>query len=333
MPPAIDTALVARGGAKISRVTFDWRAVEAERDRYRLDRYDAMYRELRRRGLRPLWVMLAAPPWAWEPSATCVRAKLSLCNFPPARASQDEWREIVSLVAERYPQSAGIEIWNETNLRLFWTPGPDPRRYTELLRDAYAAAKAQNPSIPVIGGGLSNLSRTSERGVALRDFLRAVYRFGGRGSMDGIGLHAYPTAEGSPDWLGQAVDDARAARDSAGDEERPLWITEIGVSTTGARAVSDKLQAEMLKGAYNRAAKMDDVRAFVVHTLIEPPRGEGDGETGFGVLRHDLVAKPAYCLLARLAGQGRRCTPGTVPLSSGPAPRAAAEAPRSYGRP
>lgn len=34
------------------------------------------------------------------------------------------------------------EVWNEPNIVNFWAPGPDPARYTQLLKLAYPAITA-----------------------------------------------------------------------------------------------------------------------------------------------------------------------------------------------
>src|SRR3989442_1022252 len=93
-------------------------------------------------------------------------------------------------VAARYPQLAGIEIWNEPNMTWAWAPSPDPARYTQLLRLAYDAVKAVNPSMPVIGGSLAaNLSpAATSASTPIRPFLQSMYDNGARGHLDGISI-------------------------------------------------------------------------------------------------------------------------------------------------
>ena len=49
------------------------------------------------------------------------------------------------MVAQRYPEAAAIEIWNEPNVHWFWRPRPDPARYTELLVEALRGDQGRRP--------------------------------------------------------------------------------------------------------------------------------------------------------------------------------------------
>ena len=90
----------------------------------------------------------------------------------------------------------------------------------------------------------------------------------------------------------------------------PLWITEVGLSTTGQgqpRPASPTEQARGLVSIYKRLRAMSDVKAIVFHTLIEPRGAPTDPEVGFGVVRRDLHPKPAYCALTRELGPKTVC--------------------------
>jgi hypothetical protein len=72
--------------------------------------------------------------------------------------------------------------------------------------------------------------------------------------------------------------------------------------------VTEAEQARRLVEVYRRAKAMPDVRAFMVHALMENP---GDRMTnpgvGYGVVRQDFSFKPAYCALAVERGQPDPC--------------------------
>ncbi|MEA2126415.1 MAG: polysaccharide biosynthesis protein PslG, partial [Solirubrobacteraceae bacterium] len=198
--------------------------------------------------------------------------------------------------------------WNEPNLTHFWASGPDPARYTELLRGARAAVKGVAPRMPVLGGSLAPVrgEETTAIGEGLLPFLRGMYANGARGLMDGISLHPYPFGR-FHGGVYETIDATLAARDAAGDRT-PLWLTETGLSTTdGYNAVQ---QAMVLGDLVPRLRRRPEVRGVFVHTLVDPARpNPADPEDGFGIMRGPRAVKPAFCALAR-----RHCKSPGLPL-------------------
>jgi hypothetical protein len=293
-----DAALSARAGAGVSRISLDWRWIEPERGRFRWAPYDALVSALRARGIRPLLAILFAPHWAWAPGVACDQYRQD-CSYPPGPAHDADWRAFVESAVRRYPDAVAVEVWNEPNLSGFWTPRPDPARYAELLHGAASAVRRAAPSLPVLLGGLAPVESPSGTAVPAGAFLSAVYAGGGRGTFAGIGVHLYPCSPGRPD-VATGLAQVRASRDGAGDAS-PLWVTELGVSTTGRPPCArhpEAEQAQMLADAYAQLRGAPDVRAVIVHTLIDRPGPASDRESGFGVVRRDLSPKRAFCVLA-----------------------------------
>ena len=118
--------------------------------------------------------------------------------------------EFVRLVAQRYHgQVKDYIIGNEPNVSFFFQPqfGPDgkpvaPATYERILGGSYDALKAIDPSINVIGLGLSPRgndaphasSNISTSPVRFIHELGKAYRAGGRTKppMDSLGFHPYP---------------------------------------------------------------------------------------------------------------------------------------------
>jgi hypothetical protein len=267
--------------------------------------YDRIYAALRAKGIRPLFILLFSPPWAWDPSVSCT----SYCMYPPGPAHYDDAGRMAALLATRYPEAAGIEIWNEPNLAFFWRPGPDPDAYTRLLKASYSAVKHANPRMPVVGGGLNDVQNNSATANSLPDFLAAVYQLGGGPYMDAIGFHPYPLATTNT-LLRRSVDQVREILRNFHDTKKPLWATEVGLTTSDSRTpVSESAQADAVVSQYRALSAMPDVDMVLFHTLIEFGDGAGDPEFGYGILRPDFSPKPAYCALARAWG-GSGCLPG-----------------------
>lgn len=294
-------------GANAHRIFLDWRHAEPARDRYdetNFARYTRLYRALEARGIRPLITIGLAPSWAWEPGTICTGD----CRYPPARRYDGEWAEITREIVRRYPKAAGIEIWNEPNIDLFWKH-PDPKRYVELLRIGHDAIKGTDPTMPVIGGALGNI-RTRESGhVPTGDFLRAAYRYGMASAMDALSLHSYPFGFdlGPSSLFGAPFEEVAAVLRKYGDEDRRLWVTEVGVSTSDPRPqyrFDEEQQAAILLRVQRHLMAKPNVDAVFFHSLFDRPRYPAwSQEHGYGIVRAGEARKPKrlYCTLVRAA--------------------------------
>ena len=328
-PPVAAGSVVAAAQAKIApgsimRFTIQWRLVQPQPGGpFDFSRYDEeIVSHALAAGLRPLIVVAAAPEWAWggEPCAAANLAARGYCFMPPGSdaASLDAWRRFVTEVARRYGEHAlAIEVWNEPNGGGFWNTveRPSARHYAEVLCEAHAAIDSVAPDLPVISGGLATSFATDDRHVSSRDYLAELYESGGLPRCaDGIGIHPYPGQESAQDPeapFQSRLAEARAVREEHQDG-MPLWITEFGYFTRGPGAVGEEEQARGLVCGALAAAAMPDVRAFVVHTLMD--RGDAPtAEDSFGVMRAPPsggppAPKPAAGALAEfLAGRAEPC--------------------------
>jgi len=301
LTPESESALAARAGAEVVRLTLDWRAVEPSADAYDFSTADATYRALRRRGIRPLWVVAFAPDWARDQDPPCPAD----CRAPPARSHEREWDELLALTAKRYPRSAGIELWNEPNYANFFFPEVDVKRYARLQRRGYKAVKRARPRMPVFNGGLANFLEAAPGQVPIGRFLSDLYEHGGKQTMDALSIHIYP---GDPrrSAVRTSLGTVIAARDAAGDSRRPMWVTETGASTRNERSDlrwSESGQAAELGRIRDLLSRVRGVKAMLVHTLVDEPGAPNRTEAGFGVARAGGAAKPAFCRLARFEGK------------------------------
>jgi hypothetical protein len=281
----------------------DWRWSETEPGKVVLDDYDRIYAALVARGIRPIMIPMYAPSWAIDPSTPCDQWATD-CRFAPAPEHVEDYAEFCALLARRYPLAA-IEVWNEPNGKGFWRPAPDPARYAELLRATYQTVKAASPTTAVVGGALSDSTSRTGGDIPAKPFLEGMYAAGAAGSMDALSFHPYPHAK---DLLDDTFAGIREAREAAGDQATPLWVTESGWTSSGlgsgwplAWIQTEQSQAERLLALYHRLMSEPDVQVVLFHTLIEP---RGDHHTspgpGYGIVRGDHTPKPAYCAIAAL---------------------------------
>jgi hypothetical protein len=306
-PTAAQTAELTRaalGPGAVVRFNLSWRSVATEG----WGAYDRIYAALGDRGLRALPVLTDAPRWA--AGLLCLT---SPC--PPDRTYYGAWGHFAASIAQRYPGSVALEVWNEPNKRGYWSTllGPDPRQYAEVFRAAADAVHATAPSMPVLIGGLAPVGSDEPLGdTRSPTFLARFYDYAGSALWpgDGLAVHPYPNS----DELSRAeLDDpesdfstylkrlreVRDARDPAGSSRR-LWATEIGYSLTGARAVSEAGQAQGVISAIDALSAMPDVSAVLVHRLADPSASLrlASAERGYGLLRSDLRPRRSYCDLA-----------------------------------
>ncbi len=121
-----------------------------------------------------------------------------------------------------------VVLWNEPNNLSHWNFKLDPNweRFADMVKQASVAIRAVNPDLPIVLGGVSSCDI---------DFLRNMAAQGVMPYVDAIGVHGFPL-----DWnhwqLTEWPDRVREASAVAG---KPVWVTEVGVSSFGAEEVQE----------------------------------------------------------------------------------------------
>ncbi|MBC6982694.1 beta-xylosidase [Caulobacter sp. 17J80-11] len=132
------------------------------------------------------------------------------------------------------------KIWNEPNNKSHWDPEIDPdwSRFAAMARLAGQAIRAENPRVTRVLGGLSPIDP---------GYLQLLDGYGVLDEVDAVGVHGFPldwNLWSIHDWP-QKLDEIRAVTD------KPVWVTEAGVSSFGAEEVQVwgvKRTAELLVG-------------------------------------------------------------------------------------
>ena len=121
-----------------------------------------------------------------------------------------------------------VVLWNEPNNLSHWNFKLDPNweRFADMVKQASRAIRAVNPDLPIVLGGVSSCDI---------DFLRNMTSQGVMPLVDAIGVHGFPL-----DWnhwqLAEWPSRVREAHEVTG---KPVWVTEVGVSSFGAEEVQD----------------------------------------------------------------------------------------------
>lgn len=303
--------LAAEAGSNAIRTGMYWTGVEYKRDEYYWNVYDELYSRALSLGIRPLFMITNAPCWAAVSPKACKRGKKRDLAQPPAPSEYDEFAEFAGLVAQRYPAALGIEVWNEPNLTRFWYPRPKPKRYADVLRAAVEGIHAANPAMPALMAGMVPTRGKNANKLGFKRFLKRVYKSGAAQLTDGIAFHPFAAFWHRPmsivlDKVESLMGSIRGIMSQYGDGSKNVWVTEIGMSTTGRpRGFSEQEQAEGLSAMYRILSGMPGVPLVIVHRFLDQNGGAKNWQTGAGVISANGVKKPAYCALA--AERGMPC--------------------------
>ena len=228
--PATQTKVIS-SGARHVRVFASWRMLEPVQGQFSKDilpGYDLLADRMKSAGIRVSFVVVQTPAWIGGPATP-----------PPPSAFADFMRRLAAHFRGRVE---GYEVWNEPDDDVFWQGSASPGAYANLLRWAYPAVKQSDPAAKVGIGGLVGNDY---------NYLNDLYSAGAQGHFDFVGLHT--------DTACNRTDPRQALRDVDGRvsrwsftgyrevratmldhlDDKPIWMTELGWSVTGARCQSN----------------------------------------------------------------------------------------------
>jgi hypothetical protein len=233
------------------RIPIYWPRVEPRPDELDFSALDAIVAPAAAAGVRVLPFVYGTPAWlAADPARPPLRA-----------AAQSAWTGFLRALVHRYGPRGELwdsgssrlairqwQIWNEPNFLLFWRPRPSPSGYARLLRVSARTIRAADHGAQIVAAGLAPV----EGGMLPWTFLRKLYAVPGvRGTFDLAAVHPYSSSLGG---MAYQVRKARQVMAAAGDAEKPLLVSELGVASDsllptafnwGARG-----QASFLRRAY-----------------------------------------------------------------------------------
>lgn len=335
--------MIKEGGYGYIRQMFPWYEIEPEKGSFyddknhvdawaKFDRIVAIADSLNiqiiaRLDKPPTWARANAP---------------NLAEFPdgPPDNNADYAAYVAAVVARYKGKIHYIQIWNEPNLQGEWGGQPiDPAKFTALLKAAYIAAKAVDPSIVVLMPGLAPTDQTGPTNLSDLLFLQGMYDAGAKNYFDIASVMVY--------GYGYSPFDRRVAfaRDNFsrpiqthdimvknGDADKAVWATEYGwvslpANWTGdpspwGKPVSLATQAQYLYQGYLRAQEewpWMGVMAIWNFRMPDPPTAPGqvgNPTRGFSIVNFDFSPTPAYTLLkAKAATLNRAYTGAYTPAS------------------
>jgi beta-xylosidase len=185
-------------------------------------------------------------------------------------------------------------FWNEPNNLSHWNFEIDPewRLFAEMVTLAADAVKAERPRLVRVLGGISPIDA---------DFIANMSGQCVLNRMDVVAVHGFPL-----DWNHWTIDEwPDRLEEIHAVTDRPVWISEIGVSTFGAEEVQEfglRRSAELLVGRAPRIhwySLYDLPRAWPATTRHREAEGSSYYRHFYmGLLREDGTPKRALRLFA-----------------------------------
>lgn len=302
-------------GGEVVRTTFQWADVQRGiLPLYDWRKYDALVARAAEANVSILPLLIGSPEFAAPVTShppTSVIARLMFARF--ANAAVERYGHDGSFWDSHpdvpYTPIEGWEVWNEPNLPSFWTAGqPDAREYARLLVLISRAIRIADPRAKVVLAGMPDPKKQTVTPASR--FLAELYALPGvRGAFDVVAAHPYASSVRGVDRKLRLL---RSVMDRHGDSRKPLWITELGWSSSGIEhhLVKDPATQARLTRATVELLKRrrDDYRLGTVIWFrwqdpeVPCPKPGGCWYDEAGLFTVDGEPKPAWDAFARAVG-------------------------------
>jgi beta-xylosidase len=183
-----------------------------------------------------------------------------------------------------------VKFWNEPNNKSHWDFENDPEwtAYAHMTRLAAEAVEAENPALVRVLGGISPIDPW---------FVRQMERLDVLDKIDVVAVHGFPL-----DWNHWQIDEwPNKLAEIRAVTTKPVWITEVGVSTFGAEEVQEfglKRSYELLRGLAPRIhwySLFDLPKAWPATTRHREAEGSAYYRHFYmGLVKEDGEKKKAY---------------------------------------
>ncbi|MGE3910299.1 MAG: cellulase family glycosylhydrolase [Chloroflexota bacterium] len=323
-----DLGRVRDAGFTWQKTLFKWRDIEPVRGQFNWAEADRVVKASKAAGVKIIARLDFQPTWARVDGAH---------NGPPD--NYEDFGRFVTELANRYRSDSpigpvqAIEVWNEPNLAREWGQQPVNQAaagdYVRLLKTAYEATKAVDPSIIIITAGLSPTGWNDDTARPDDLYLQWMYDAGAKAYFDVLGAHgpgfkAPPNispeeAASSPVWGGhrsftfRRVEDLRQIMVDNDDAAKQIWLLEFGWTTDTINPayawhrVTPEQHAEYLVAAYKwaHANWSPWIGVMALWTLPDPQWQPEREELWWSVGNQDGTDRPALTRLrdARRTGE------------------------------
>jgi len=272
-----DLDLIAEAGFKFIRMDFSWSGIEREKGTYNFERtgYDVLTAGCIKRGIRILYILdYSNRLYESEQSVRTPEGQAAFANFAEAAAKRYAGKNIL------------WEIWNEPNIKQFWSPQPGVDDYCKVVEAAAPAIKKADPNALVVAPATSTIPF---------DWLESCFKKGLLNWIDALTVHPYRPQ--NPETVIKDYTRLREliARYAPQGKSIPIISGEWGYSNVNwdNSRLSDEKQGQYL------------ARMFLINLYQNVPISiwydwKNDGpdpnerEHNFGTMTRDLKPKEAY---------------------------------------
>lgn len=200
---------------------FSWKQIEPEKDNFYWETTDAYVKRCKDAGISCLGMLIGIPRWAAK-EPTEEEKEIAYNPNPSSWIPEniDEWYNYVYEVVSRYKDDVKYwEVMNEVNYHPPYTASSfagTTEDYANLLRTAYSAAKAADPSCYILTAGFAAPTGNGNLDKDMPyEFTKPEYA---EGYYDIYNIHGY---NGTDVWKA-SLDNLKANR-----PDTPVWMSEF----------------------------------------------------------------------------------------------------------
>lgn len=264
------------------------------------------------KGINTVLIINGTPDWATYPGCT------NTASFECAPVDANTVATFVSAVATRYLGKVHYyEIWNEPNLKIFWSPSATSTDYVSVLNASYSAIKAVDSSATVIGGVLSGRVASGSGNIDPMTFVSSMYS--NNATFDIMSFHpysySYDVNNFSAGVTNNGFQDMFLVRNImlSNNDTKDMWVTEYGAPTCGPGVSSginnssftrgtdymtNEAQALLFQKMISTTTSISFVKKWFAYTLVDNNSSNSSTpENCFGVYRTDGAKKPVFWVL------------------------------------
>lgn len=275
-------------GVQDVRIFVPWAFVEPSQGVYNWSYLDDVVNAASARNMGILAEVSATPVWD-TPSGTIPGA---------GTPNPTDYASFLTQVATRYGTNiSSYEIWNEPNYLASYDP-IDPATYTALLKAAYPAIKAVDPSATVIAGALGSVVSVGSLTLDPVTFVSDMLADGAAGFFDALSFHPYQeslefsqgaSVPNSPLNQLNAIEQLLVASGLGADK---VWLSEYGLPTSD---VSQQTQATYIQDLLDAWQNISYAGPVFIYTAQDGTSTDPSGT--YGIYNSDWTPKLAVAVI------------------------------------